>query len=369
MKKKSAITIRTTAILMASLLIVGSLLTGCGTSQSNTEVVTDEHSHDEDENVIKKIYVKGTYDEIKYDEVVTLGDYSALKDLQVEPVTEESIMAEVNNYLNSSATSYQVADRSVVNEDRVNISVLVDNKEVLTDIEYKLGAKTFGQDFDDILIGMNAKEEREVETVLTDAAGFPDYSGLKTNVRVTLNYIVGDLVTPELNDTFVQNLTGGDLKTVDELKNYIKEYLANSNQVNAIYNIFWEVKNSSTFMDIDELVEKEMALSLEYYQNYAKETNTTYEDTIKTTFGYESVETFENQMRETARDSVEQKLVVYSIANKEGIKLKDNDYKEYLHGLSHSYGYESTTELINHENVEGLRYYCVLQEVIKYFSK
>lgn len=342
-------------------------LCSCGKTSTEESSTVIEINNNEDESVIKKLYEKGTYDTIVLDDYITLGDYSSLTNLEYEKVTDTMISSELESYLNSNISVEKITNRPIEEGDSFVFNLTI-NDITYESMQYSVGSNIFGEQFNSEVLGMKANEEKTFKTKINSESGFSEYSDGETEVTVSILYIAGEAIVPELNDEFIVSLTNGDYKNIDDFKEYIKEYLEENNKINAVYDNFWVVMDNSSFKNIDNLIESQYNYLQEYYKNYAEENFITY-DELYSAYGFETIEAFEQQLKTDSEDNVKQRLVIYALANAENITLNDDDYTNYCKELVSNYGYTSMTDLINSEELEGLRYYCVLQKVIEYFSK
>lgn len=339
----------------------------CGkTNIPDLSTETTETQAQEDEAVVKKLYEKGSYDKLKLEDHITLGDYSSLTNLEYTKASDSDIQNELTGYANSNSSVTQITDRAVTDTDDFVFSIAIGDQKYEY-MQYQAGNDVFGDEFNKEVIGMKPGEEKTFKTTISQESGFSDYAGKETEVTVSITYIIGETIVPEVNDEFITTLTSGDYKTVDDFKTYIADYLNKNNKVNAIYDNFWTIMDASSYSDIDELVDAQYNYLKGYYENYAKENNVSYEE-LYTAYGYETNEAFDQQLKDDANGNVKQRLLIYALADAEKIDISDDDYTTYCKELVANYGYNSMTELINAEDIEGIRYYCVLQKVVEHFS-
>ena len=145
--------------------------------------------------------------------------------------------------------------------------------------------------------------------------------------------------TPDLTDALVKENTEYD--TISAYKDSIREELEETNEANAEQqaqsDIFNKVVESSTISGYDEaevkkLVDEEFEsfkTTAQSYESYGY----SYEDVLSMN-GYDSEEALKEGITEYVKKYLDQKMVLYCIADKEGIKVTseetDKKVEEYM---------------------------------------
>ena len=340
-------------------IIVGlSVLTFAGCNKTpNPEQPTDATGTEQDttaavenEEVVKTLYNETLFDTMDYTKYITIADYSGLKSLQAAEVTDEAVIAEMQNYAAYTSVPIKITDREVAEGDMVNCTINDGTTQLL---EIFQGAGSYGEEFDKEILGMKSGETKTINIKVGDSV---------KEAEVTVNHIVQYTVSTEVNDEFVNNLTGGIYKTVDEFSDYIRGYLTENEQSNAVYNKLKEIIDASEFRDIDSFVDELYNFLMEGYKDYAEESGIDFEELVTTNYGFESKEDFEKELKANAEQVTKQKIAIYCIASAEGIKPTDEEYKSYADTLCASYSYPTITELLEEERVEDVRYYSVMDK-------
>ena len=193
-------------VFMAAVLAAVALATGCGAKKS--EVKTD--------------YVD---DLSKY---VTLGEYKGLEYEETSTeVTDEDVQAELDYLLESKADVEKIMDGTVADGDTVNIDFTGMRDGVAFDggsgtgYDLTIGSNSFIDNFEEQLIGMKPGDTKEINVTFPDPyPNNPDLAGVPVVFEVTVNYICGENIIPEMSDQFIADNT--DYQTVDEYKEYVR---------------------------------------------------------------------------------------------------------------------------------------------------
>ena len=215
------------------------------------------------------------YDVEKY---FTLGEYKGIEvTVDSTEVTEEDIEERINEVLEENSTVEEITDRTVADGDTVNLDYtgsidgeVFDGGSAEGDT-LVIGSGEFIDDFEEQLIGAAVGEARTVEVT------FPEdyeeaYAGKDAVFEVTVNYIHGDTVTPELTDEFVQSVS--DCETVDEYREQLRETLktekeqtAETNKMNDVWTAIVEGSEIKSYPDF--MVDKQIEQRKATYEAYA----------------------------------------------------------------------------------------------------
>ena len=109
-----------------------------------------------------------------------------------------------------------------------------------------IGSGSFIPGFEDQLIGMKAEEEKEIKVTFPEDYHAEDLKGKEAIFKVKVHEIKRK-VLPELNEEIIGELKIENVKTLDELKNYIKDTLQKNREI--------EAENVATEALLDKLAE------------------------------------------------------------------------------------------------------------------
>ena len=273
---------------------------------------------------------------------VTLGEYKgvAYTPASVE-ITDEQVDKEVQKLADSNLVE---VDRPAAEGDTVNIDYVGKKDGVAFDggtasgYDLKLGSNTFIDGFEDGLIG--AVKGQKLDLDLTFPEGYPseDLAGQAVVFEVTVNAVK----TPsELNDDLVMANT--DYKTLEEYREATRNDLEKQAADNAEYqkqsSVFQTIMNNSQVVASEESIQAAYDEAMTYYETMA--TNSGME--LETLVGYYGMDldTFKAQVRTQAEENAKQQLVVNAIADKEGIKVTDEERES----MAAEYGFESVDKM------------------------
>ena len=269
---------------------------------------------------------------------LTLGNYKGLTaEEKVTPLTEEDFEAELTSYINSIPMYEEITDRPAAQGD----TLIMDYVGKLDGVAFA-GGTAQGQSivlsensgyidgFAEGLIGVTPGST--VDLTLTFPTDYPtaDMAGKTVIFTVTVHYIKGELITPELTDEFITDFTNGDYTTAESFRAFYREYLETSAAQEAhqsALNTLWSaVFENTTFHQVpaDQTNYYYNQLSAQY-QSYAASYGLSYSD-ILSIYGL-TEETLKMQAEQYAK----QDLVFYALVRAEGLTVTED---EYLIGLA-----------------------------------
>lgn len=317
------------AIILVSTMVLG--MTGCGNSKASA-----------------------------YNKYVTLGDYKGIEYTKtVQEVTDDDVKQQVDSFVEGLTENEAVTDRAVKDGDIVNIDFVgtMDGKEFdggsATGQDLTIGSKSFIDGFEDGLIGHNIEEEVSLDLKFPDPyENNPDFAGKDVNFKVTINSI-SVKKTPELTDQLVKDNT--DYDTISAYKDSIRENLEkqneNSAEQKAQSDIFNKIVENSKISGYDEeevksLVDKEFDSFKQAAKNY-ESYGYSYEDVL-TMQGYNSEDELKEGMTEFVKSYLDQKMILFCIADKEGIKVTNEEIDKMVQEYMEQYTVETKEEIYDY---------------------
>ncbi len=254
-------------------------------------------------------------------------------------VTDEQLNAAIFSELEAHGTLADVTDRPAELGDTLNINFKgyvddvafeggeADNQELV------LGEGGYIPGFEDAIVGHSLGEEFTIDVTFPE-----DYNeqlaGKAAKFEIKINSIKTTLL-PELNEAFVTE--NYDYSSIEEFITATTEKLAKENVINADAEqkseLFAAIYNTVKFLDYPK---KEYQARYDEFVDY-------YTALAQTNFGVDlktfitevagsTEEEFYQQADLSAKQYVEQDLIVYAIGNKENLitSLKKSDYDAYL---------------------------------------
>lgn len=124
-----------------------------------------------------------------------------------------------------------------------------------TGYDLTIGSNFFIDNFEEQLIGMKPGDTKEINVTFPDPyPNNPDLAGVPVVFEVTVNYICGENIIPEMSDQFIADNT--DYQMVDEYKEYVRGYLkdykestADSDREQALWQ---QVMDNCTFAELPQ---------------------------------------------------------------------------------------------------------------------
>lgn len=295
---------------------------------------------------------------------IELGDYRSLRveETPVE-VTDEEINAQLEEYLEEYA-EYGEVDRPSEYGDLLTIdvkSVIVDDEAeeptvVLDETDWDVTPDEENPmeppGFDEALLGMSPGDEKEF-TLEWPADSQSIYAGKQAKFDVKLHKIEAHS-KPELNDEFAQ-MVGPDFKTLDDLKNNIRESLVEERQAEAeneyLDKALDELVAQTTMVYPPVVVEDQIDVMVNELERQLRQ------------YGIESAEDYLRQMgqdleqyRESLRENAEviarRNLVISELYSQEGIDVAEEDLEERINRMIGEMGGDGEEES---ESTQALR--------------
>lgn len=323
-------------IIIPIILVLGFSLAACGkdTNENTTEqigTIDVESTETNTENLSSEL---GEINTQTPD--IDLGDY----EIPEITVDDSVIDSQLDYYLSESA------NRTIADGDSINVSYTItvgDNSTSYENIDIIIGEESIAPGIDEELKGQVAG----YSSVLSIAA--PD--GTMTTIDITINS-----VSPQLTNSYIQNLTNGEYKTVDEFKQYLKESNEYSSKIEASITLIDNLKNNIQLtMDNETMVSDEIRKLTEEYSSYGETMND-----VAISFGFEDENSFNSYIREQAEDAVKEKLVYEQLASDMVISVSEEDIENYKKELTQYYTTEEINNMYSYDDIK----YFVLQEKV-----
>ena len=278
-------------------------------------------------------------------------------------VTDEDVENAIQATLQTNATPEEITDRAVESGDTATIDFTgkINGEEFdggsSTDYPLVIGSGTFIEGFEDSVVGHNIGDAYDWQGKFPDDYNNAEYAGKDVVFSITVKGISKQSI-PELTDEFVKSVSS-ESKNVKEYKEEVKKRLESDNKKNyedGISQSVWQKVLDNT--EIKKYPEKEVKkisdALVEQYKTTAEYYQQDYETFIQDQMGY-SVEEFEKQVDDAAKASIKQTMVTEAIADKEKIKMSDDEYKDQLKKIAESFGYEDVDSLKDSAEEDDLK--------------
>ena len=365
------------ALALAGTALLGALMTGCGSAETDTPETTEavqEESTAESETGTEtaaeeygpEAYLSG----INVADYVTLGEYKGVEvSVEAPEVTDEYLDSYIDYVLQSNMVTTEITDRPVEEGDVVNIDYEGKIDGVAFDggtaqgYDLTIGSGAFIDGFEDGLIGVESGETVDVEVTFPEDYHGTEVAGKDAVFTVTVNSISVESL-PELTDEFVQGLDVG-VNTVEEFREYAYDLLMEQEQ--ATHDSNAEIAVLETVMANAQLKEPPEDMTDRYYNRLMD--NMTYYASM---YGYD-LETFlsmqnmtEDSIRESSADAGREIITMQAIAEAEGLEVTDEELDAEIESNASSLGYDDVEEYRSSLDVEGYREYMMSEKVLDF---
>ncbi|MCM1497525.1 MAG: trigger factor [Clostridium sp.] len=338
-----------TAIALACVLVLG--MTGCGNNKAKS-----------------------------YSKYVELGEYKGIEyTKEVAEVTDDDIQQRLDSFVSGLAEDEEITDRAVEDGDIVNIDYVgtMDGEEfdggTASGQDLTIGSGLFIPGFENGLVGHNIGEKVSLDLQFPDPyENNPDFAGKEVNFAVTINSIKVTS-TPELTDALVKENT--DFDTIDAYKESIRAELAETNENSAEQqaqnDIFTKVMDSCKITGYDEAEVKELVdqefesfrQSAETYVNYGY----SYEDVLAAN-GYQTEDELKEGITEYIKSYLNQKMVMYCIADKEGIKATSEETDKMVQEYMDTYQVQTKEEVYEYFGDDYFAFRVLADKVMEFLK-
>lgn len=259
---------------------------------------------------------------------VKLPDYKQIKLDRKSVAVEDKDVDEVIENLRLRMAEKKEVERASEEGDEIWIDF--EGRDAKTDEPIKggdgknyplaLGSNTFIPGFEENLVGLKAGEDKEFTLDFPSDYGVQALQGRKATFKTTVNQ-VKEVVKPEVDDDFAAKV--GPFKTVDELKNNIREQVQAERQMQADREyeseLLSKINEQAEVAVPDALVDEELnRLEQEERQNVLYR-GQTWQDHLESEGVSEEEHRAKN--RPGAEMRVKAGLVLAEIAEKEGIQV------------------------------------------------
>lgn len=286
-------------------------------------------------------------DAINYDKAVTLADYKKISLKKTDIDTQ--LQSQITQLLDQNKTYEPIKKGKVADGDTVNIFYVgkVDGKEFeggsLTKesnpdgYNLTIGSKQFIDGFEDALIGKKIGSTSDIQVQFPeDYSVNSDLAGKPAVFTVTINYKQGKAIVPEFTDDFVKSNIP-EYETAEAYKAELRQ--------GVIQNMAWEkVMDEATINDYPKQLIKDNTTRLETALNtYLEQSGSNLEDYIASQ--NMTMDSYEAQKQQTAKDATGEDVVCNAIAKKEKITVSDEEYQAELKKMLDSTGNTDEKEL------------------------
>ena len=292
---------------------------------------------------VKKIDENGIEVEVAITTIpeVKLGAYTGLSIEGAKgELDEDKVNTEIEQARNRSARFVPV-EREARNGDIVTIDFIgrVDGVAfaggTAEDHRLELGSKTFVDNFEEQVVGMNIGEKRIVKVTFPENYTV-ELAGKQADFEVTLNN-VEEKQLPELNDEFASNVS--EFETLAEYKEDIRKNLQASLEAELARKtediLIAEVVKNAEVAIPDAMVQQQLDAYLQDFQNRLAYQGLTLEQYFEM-FGSSEAD-FRKDKEDVARENVKTRLVLQEIIKAENLLATEEEVNAKLEEIANKY--------------------------------
>lgn len=297
-----------------------------------------------------------------------VGQY---KGLNLYSVSQADVAAEIDTML-QEYIEYVAVERAAAYGDTVNIDFVGKLDGVAFEggtaegYDLVLGSGSFIDGFEDGLVGATIGQTLDLNLTFPENYGSEELAGQAVVFTVTVNSILEEIV-PELTDAFVVDNFDG-YTTAEDFTAAVRDSL---NEDFYYDQMIGQLMSSSEVYLYDEAkVAAEKQSLIEQYTSYAEYYGSVFgmdtESAIMYILGYESVESFEEEMGLYAYEVVKNSMIVEEIASLEHLELTDDVYNTRAAQYAVEYGYEDVESFVAANGEEVVRS-AILSDIVMEF--
>ena len=282
--------------------------------------------------------------------VVAKIEIKNYKNLGIKKEIIEVTDKEIDNSINQLLEKY--SETKVKNEKAVKGDIVVlDFEGFVNDkpfdggkannYELLLGSNQFVPGFEDQLIGVKAGENKEIEVVFPDNYVVAELKSKKALFKCHI-LEVKEKIIPELNEETIKKFSIKDVKTIDDLKKYQKEFIKKNKEVSCENNFYQKlmdeiIKNNKIEVS-DEIINERANLMKEDVIERIKQSGLELKQYLSI-IG-KSEEDMMKDLVSDAKKNIYEIIITDSILEKENIKISDNEIEKECNDLVEKYGFK-----------------------------
>lgn len=294
--------------------------------------------------------------------VIKLGQYKGIEyTMQKTDVTEEEIEQQVQMILAQSSSKVEKDGDTVENGDIATINFIGLKDGVAfeggtgNDYDLEIGSHTFIPGFEEQMIGMKLKETRDLNLTFPENYGVSDLAGQDVVFKVTVSKISVKKES-ELNEEFVSTLGVPDLKTVDDLKAFIKQGLQQQHDQDALVqkeNMIFDTFMADSEVELDDdAIDNALDRQMSYMANQMASQGMQFEQYLQMTGMDEAA--LREQMKPSATQQAKLEVLIDEIIKVENIEVTQDVLDEQLDMVGQA-NQLSKEEVLEKIDLEGFK--------------
>lgn len=313
--------------------------------------------------------------QMKVDKYVTLGDYSSFEvTVDVIGVDEEDLKKVMSNtYIDYVTPEHGgITDRAVATGDTVFIDY--EGKEdgvafaggTAQNARLTIGSGEFIEGFEDGLVGVMPGETVDLDLRFPENYN-PEMAGKEVVFTVTVRCIRPEsMAEADMEDVVVASIGISGVDTVAEFHQDAWDYLYSEYEYNVQSSIVDILMERCSFKELpEEMLEPYRQMWSQVFAMYAYR----YQLTLEQYAAYFYGDSSENVVNQYAAEYLKQDLMLQAIANREGLKISDEELEARLQEDAAAKGYASVEEYVGSGDREDYRNDYMNEKVLEYLTE
>lgn len=310
---------------------------------------------------------------------IQLGNYTGIHVTvpAIADITDADVETQLQSMVNNGTEVIEVTDRAVADGDLVNIdyqgylddTAISEEKE--TDYNVLIGSGVFFNGAEQELIGVMPGQTKEIHVTFPESYPNESLAGKEGVYEVTVNYIQEE-GSAELTDEYVQSISDGECKTVDEYKAKLKQDMQagiDAQKELLAQQAVWDQLIADTVVENypeDLLKAKEDAYK-QNDQEGAELEGISFEDYVEQNLNM-TLDEYNQEVSEQVGNAAKKQVIAEAIAREEGLTidtLTDADWQE----AARWYGYDNIDQLKENYTEQEVKNDLTIQRVTDLLMK
>lgn len=321
----------------------GTAATTAGGETQATTAASQQEAFDYSTGLTAEGYFEG----VTASDYITLPEYKGISiSSEVLTASEDDLNSQIDSILSNYVTYEEIKDRAAADGDTLNIDYIgkVDGEEFeggSTDgagTTVTIGETSYIDDFIEQLIGHTPGETFDIEVTFPEVyESNPDLQGKDAVFTVTVNYIHGDEIIPELSDEIAADY---GFTTVDELKADIADWLVSTQKSDYMQTLLSGAtcKQQVPESVLNYVIDSELA----QYTYYADLYGLDLDGFLAAYSEYDSKDAYIEANQEAFEETAIYYLALQAIAETEQLSvdaqtLEDSGYADYVESYGEPY--------------------------------
>lgn len=314
--------------------------------------------------------------QMKVDKYVTLGDYSSFEvTVDVIGVDEEELIEVMSNtYINFVTPEHGgIMDRAVADGDTVFIDYEGKKDGVAfaggtaQNATLAIGSGQFIDGFEDGLVGVMPGETVDLNLTFPESYGNAELAGQAVVFTVTVRCIQPvEVAEKDMEDVVVASIGINGVSTVAEYRQYAYDYLYSEYEYDVQSGIIDILMERCQFKELpEEMLEPYRQMWNQVLTMYAYRYQLTLDEYAAYLYGTSS----ESLVNQYAEEYLKQDLMLQAIANREDLKISDEELEARLQEDAEAEGYASAEDYVGSGDREDYRNDYMNEKVLEYLKE